>query len=485
MSKSRKPNKNVRSSKSGSQSSQKGLKSTTPGKQTKPSEKVRLIRLIALFVLVGSLGYLWFDRNKPINSDSASVRTNRSGQDSTSASERIRSLDGMTMVQLEQFLKIPSLEAEALKPAKIDIEMWTQQVDRDLDQLQQRQPNDAKVEHLVGLANLRLKRTKLAEPNLRHAVELDPANPQMRYDLADLLLQLGRDGEALEALQGIGRSVSNAQYLALTAECLMRQGELSEAQQSLSRATELAPDSAEIWVRLGKLQLQQRDFETAARSAKKATEVDGNFAEAWLLLSQTSKLLKNSDQASQAIQRWNELQKPKQHHAEDRDFELENSQSMANVFGSVFRSLGAIYEDKSELVTAAQMYSRASQVCPDDCENVLAKAGLFRRAGQFAEAADLMRRAIRLQSKDYMNYQNFANLAMEQKLPNQAEAALRLACLAMPENGKAQLTLARFLLLANKPSEAIAVAQSAERMLKSEEAAEVLSQALSAAGVRP
>ncbi|MFO0941156.1 MAG: hypothetical protein U0930_10340 [Pirellulales bacterium] len=120
---------------------------------------------------------------------------------------------------------------------------------------------------------------------------------------------------------------------------------------------------------------------------------------------------------------------------------------------------------------------------PSDCDNVLAKANLFRRASQFEEAAQLMRKAIRMQPTDYSHYQNLANLSMEQKKPNQAEAALRLAGLALPESGQAKLTLARFLLLVNKPSEAIKPAQAAKRLLNSDEAEEVLSQVLNAAGV--
>ncbi|MFO0941157.1 MAG: tetratricopeptide repeat protein [Pirellulales bacterium] len=304
MSKSRKPQNARKSKPSSGGSTKKGTKSGSQEQSAKPSEKARLIRLIALFVLVGSLGYLWLDRNRQSAPSSTNHRLDASSGDTSNSSERIRSLEGMSVEQLEQFLKIPALESDLEKSTKVDVEMWTQQLDRDLEQVQQRQPNDAKIEHLVGLANLRLKRTSQAEPNLRRAVELEPSNPQMRFDLADLLLQLGRDGDALEALNGIGRTVSNAQYLVLTAECQTRQGKLAEAVMTLTLAVELAPNNADIWVRLGKLQLQQKDFENARRNATRATEIDGAFADGWLLLSQVNKLLKDStsNQRDEAVE---------------------------------------------------------------------------------------------------------------------------------------------------------------------------------------
>ncbi len=362
--------------------------------------------------------------------------------------------------------------------------MWTQQLDGDLDQLHQRWPNDAKVEHMIGLAHLRMKRTKMAEPHLRKAVELSPNNPQMRYDLGDLLLQLGLDSDAMEVLDGLGQAASDVQYLVLQAECQTRLGRVTDAEQLLSRASQFAPKNADLWSRLGKSQMQLKKFEAAEQSARNAISLNDSHAEGWLLLGQVCKLLKKTDQARDAIQRWNELSKPKEHHAEGRDFELENSQSMAKVFGSAYRSLGAVYEANADQVAAAKMYSRAQQACPMDCDILLVQATLLRKQGQFAEAATLMRKVVRLQPNTYSNYQNLANLSMEQREPNQAEASLRLACLMMPENGLAHLTLARFLLLANKPSEAINAAQTAQRLTNSVEAADVLSQALTAAGVQ-
>lgn len=485
MSKSRKPLKTARGSKPtrGSTSNRSGSNIENGEQSSTTGGQRKTFWLFAIPLIVCFLGYLWILRNGEQTSDQGNQSSGKLSNKASSA-ERIRTLEGMNSAQLEQFLQIPVSDAVVVPPEKIDVELWTQQLDRDLDQLHQRWANDAKVEHMIGLAHLRLKRTKLAEPHLRKAVELSPNNPQMRVDLADLLLQLGLDSNAHEVLDEFGAAVSDVQYLVMLAECQTRLGRVTDAEQSLTRASQVAPKNAELWTRLGKSQLQLKKFEAAEQSARNAISLDGAQAEGWLLLGQVSKFLKKTDQARDAMQRWNELSKPKEHHAEGRDFELENSQSMAKVFGSAYRSLGAVYEANSDQVAAAKMYSRSQQACPMDCDILLVQATALRKLGQFAEAAELMRKAVRLQPQNYSYYQNLANLSMEQREPNKAEAALRLACLAMPENGLAHLTLAKFLLLANKPSEAINAAQTAQRLSNSVEAADVLSQALTAAGVQ-
>ncbi len=74
-------------------------------------------------------------------------------------------------------------------------------LDTALTALQRDLPDDAQAQHLYGVAQMRLKRTQLAEPALKLAVEKAPKDWQMRIDLADLLMQLGRNAEALELLK--------------------------------------------------------------------------------------------------------------------------------------------------------------------------------------------------------------------------------------------------------------------------------------------
>ncbi len=172
-------------------------------------------------------------------------------------------------------------------------------------------PGDAKAEHLYGLIQLRLKRTKSAEPLLRRAVELSPDNLQMRADLADLLLQLGQDEEALRVLLAANAmktpSIGSLQYYLLLADCQARIGDLESSEATLVLATQVAPTDDAAWLRLAKVQIQQRKAERAESSVRKALQQNASNAEAWQVLHQTLKLQRREQESKEALERWKKL----------------------------------------------------------------------------------------------------------------------------------------------------------------------------------
>ena len=383
-----------------------------------------------------------------------------------------QSLEGLTIEELEDKLAIPAMN-DIPEPSKtIDIDAWTAQLDEACAGLKSSYPSDAKAEHLYGLIQLRLKRTKSAEPSLRRAVELSPANLQMRADLADLLMQLGQDEEALRVLLAANAtekpSVTSLDYYLLLADCQARNGDLESSEATLVLATQLAPRDAAAWLRLAKVQLQQRKSAETESNVRKAIELNSSNAEAWQVLHQALKLQRREDESKAALEQWNKYKSQ----ARVRDattFDDEMASSMTKIFGSCFRSLAVVYQSNGNKEIAQSMYQRAILANPRDTSAILGWANMLRSTGDFRSAIELNRRLVRLQPEDYFNYQNFANLSMELSRPRDAEAALRLACQRMPENGNAHLALANFLLFLNKPGEAKAPANRAKQLLGTSE----------------
>ncbi len=286
------------------------------------------------------------------------------------------------------------------------------------------------------------------------------------------LLQLGQDEEALRVLLAANAtktpSATSLQYYLLLADCQARIGDLESSEATLVLATQLAPSDETAWLRLAKIQLQQRKVEQAESSVRKAIQQNASNAEAWQVLHQALKLQRREEESKSALERWEKLKsQPRVRDATTFDDEL--ASSMTTIFGSCFRSLAVVYQSNGNTELAQAMYQRAILANPRDTATLLGWANMLRSAGDFRSAIELNKRLVRLQPEDYLNYQNVATLAMELSRPRDAEAALRLACKRMPENGNAHLALANFLLFLNKPGEAKAPAIRAKELLGTSE----------------
>lgn len=398
--------------------------------------------------------------------------TTESGDGATDLALSYQSLEGLTIEELEDKLAIPALSEIPELSKTINIDAWTAQLDEACAGLKSNYPGDAKAEHLYGLIQLRLKRTKSAEPALRRAVELSPANLQMRADLADLLMQLGQDAEALQVLDASNvtekQSALSVEYCVLLADCLARNGDLERSEATLILATQMAPRDEAAWLRLAKVQLQQRKIAEAESSVRKAIELSASNAEAWQVLHQALKLQRRDDESRAALEQWN-THRPQTRVREATTFDDEMTSSMTKIFGSCFRSLAVLHESNGNKHVAQSMYQHAISANPRDSTAILGWAKMLRIAGDFRSAMELNRRLIRLQPDEFLNYQNVANLSMELSRPRDAEAALRLACRRMPEIGNAHLVLAKFLLFLNKPGEAKEPANRAMQLLRTSE----------------
>lgn len=165
-------------------------------------------------------------------------------------------------------------------------------------------PNDAQVQRLWGLALLANQRLAEAGPTLARAVALAPRSPAAHLAMADALEQGGFQEKAgleyiaclklqhnsLPALLGLGHNAL--------------EDHLSHAVPAYQRATQIAPQSVEAWIGLGRAELEDVStndkalaaFQTAARLAPERTDFFADYSEA---LRQASR----SDEAEALLRR--------------------------------------------------------------------------------------------------------------------------------------------------------------------------------------
>ncbi len=430
-----------------------------------------------LLLLIVGISSVWYQYQI------SRIRSSRPRINATDAAQpMLIGLQDLSRDDLETLLSLPAPELDGFSSFKIDTDFWTQTIDDAFQSLKAAYPEDPQVEHLFGLVQLRLNRTKLAEPSLKRSLELDQDNIQIRTDLAKLYLQLGRDNEAIDVLLPLKKLQQlPAETVLLMGDCLQRLGRLEEAEQTFSTAAKLHANSSDAWTKLARVQLQQQKLQESQRSVDTAIKLDSQNAELWLLLNQILTLQKKPQEAAIALQRWQEQKERPSEETLELSFEAKHSLSMARVFSSSFRSMAALYQTHGGSAAAHRMYESAVKVNPLDAAALTAWASQFRKEGNISKAIEFNRRLLQLQPQEPAHYQNYANLCMEATQPREAEAALRLACMNLPNDGKMHLLLARFLLLLNKPVEAVAPARTASQILRSGEAEEVLSQAERAA----
>lgn len=90
--------------------------------------------------------------------------------------------------------------------------------------------------------------TDSARDALESALEQNPANTDLRYQLARLLAQTGETAAALAEYDALlARFPDNADWLLGRAQMLSRQGRLPEALEATSSALALAPDYEDVW----------------------------------------------------------------------------------------------------------------------------------------------------------------------------------------------------------------------------------------------
>ena len=441
-----------------------------------PSKVIASITAAILSGLAIILGYFYI-RQRDNQSDELSEQA-KQVESAVSETTRTNSqLANLNVQELEALLQLPTLASETDISASIDIDHWTNQAVLASQQLKENFPNDPKSEHLFGLIQLKLRRTKLAEPSLRRCVKMAPDNLAMRLDLADLLIQLGNDADALEILDALpNQAQPSVAWLLIKGDCQLRLGQVDEAEKSFLEAVKLDARVASHWVKLGNSQLQLGKYLQAEQSGLKAIELSQTEIDAWLLLQQAYSLQRKQAAAESATQRWKDLSGKLDARPGTNSFDEMLHVAKLRLFASTFRSIAVLYQTNQNYDAAQTVLEKSLQLSPQDPVTLSAWVGLLHHQGDFESAAVANRLLMRLQPLEFNHYQNSANLSMEEGKPVEAEAALRLACMRLPTHGYAQLSLARFLLFMNRTIEAQAAAQMADNILNSAASKELLQQ---------
>lgn len=281
--------------------------------------------------------------------------------------------------------------AVQLDPARI---AWRRELGDGLlrrGQAQQALPHLAQVveaephvaEHWIALAHAQQQSGEptAALATLQRALSVLPDSVALRLALASHLAAQRQWREACEYFSAAAQQQPSAAALAGQGHCLLHLERLSEAQQVLEAALQLAPDDVGALIDLATIHYRQARFKQAIGVAKRALTYDALAIDAYRIVAEAALALRGDwvQEAHEALERALAI-------APDAPF-LHALQSMAYFEEGAYQ----------EALLAARQAVRAA---PDEPEYLMQEARVLRRLRRFHEAMALLRQAVRIK-KNY------------------------------------------------------------------------------------
>jgi Tfp pilus assembly protein PilF len=137
-------------------------------------------------------------------------------------------------------------------------------------------PEKAWAHSMVGFSAWKAGLPEEAEAGFRAALERDPGHMRSRLDLARVVLDLGRPGEALDLVsEAARRDPRNPEVQRMMGRVQHNLGDFEAAAQAYRRAVTLDPNDAWAMNNLGYLYLEQERWDDAVPPLARAVEVAG------------------------------------------------------------------------------------------------------------------------------------------------------------------------------------------------------------------
>ncbi len=334
--------------------------------------------------------------------------------------ERARPLDNATRFNLARAYFRAGKPAEALKVAtqlsaenKTDVQLhFTLGVllasqkqygaaQLELEQADALQPETVDILYNLGQVYLRAGDAAKAELALNRALKLKPDSPETLYVLAQVYQQQNRSVDALDALVRAHKlAPENTDIIFLLARVSMTQNYFEDAIPLLESGLKIDPKRADLHAALGESYFMSGKEERAIEEFKSMVALDPS-ARSYAFLGLSYRHLGRFDEAK-------------------KYFELGLKQDPHNA--SCLYNMGYIEERQGNHARAELLLQEALRSNPDLSEAMLELANLRIQNKRFQEAAELLRRYVKLNHDPASGYYK---LAMVERSLHQMDAAQR------------------------------------------------------------
>jgi tetratricopeptide (TPR) repeat protein len=263
------------------------------------------------------------------------------------------------------------------------------------------QPATFEIVYNLGQAYLRDGEYSKADLALSRALKLKPDSPDTLYLLAQVCANESRPRDALDVLVRANKlAPKNTDIISLMAQVSMSQNYYEDAIPLLESGLQIAPQRFDLRAALGESYFMSGKVEQAIEEFKKLIEVE-HSARSYAFLGISYRQLGRFDEAKQNFQQGLKL-------------DPHNSSCLFN--------LGLIAEQQGDSAGAEAMLQQVLRSNPDFPDALLELANLRIAAKRLPEAADLLRKYVRVSRNPSTGYYK---LAMVERSLHQTAAADR------------------------------------------------------------
>ena len=306
-------------------------------------------------------------------------------------------------------------------------------------------PNDAASFHIAAQIYFELKQFESAEQLWKRCVELNPNYMGPYVGLATLLIEKGRNEDAIEILlraENLGGA--SPEILLKLGEAFENSGSLEKALERLTQGSEAYPDNGDIWFSLGRVQNQSNMPSEAEVSLKRSLEIGGEREPVLFALNASLMRQKKTDESVGVRERIAKLKKPKQ---QDTDtFQDRYDSALARIAADVFVSAATLSESNGNLDEANRLYLRSIDLFPKNIEAYNGLLYVARKQDRLGDQRLLLSKLIELSPDNLLNYVNLASVAMQIGDAPLAERTLKAAVELDPNGLLAQAASAKLYL---------------------------------------
>ncbi len=239
----------------------------------------------------------------------------------------------------------------------------------------------------LGQALLRNGQYPKAELALNRALQLKPDSLDTLYLLGQVLARESRPMDALALLVRAHKiAPENTDVILLMARISISQNYFEDAIPLLESGVAIAPERADLHAALGQSYLVTDRIEKAIEELKKAIAIKPS-AQSYALLGAAYQRQGKFDEAKQSL---------------DQGLKLDPHHQ-----GCLF-NLGLIAERQGDSAAAQARFQQVLQLNPDDADALLELANLHIAAKKFPEAADVLRRYVKVSRHPATGYYKLA-----------------------------------------------------------------------------
>jgi cellulose synthase operon protein C len=321
---------------------------------------------------------------------------------------------------------------------------------------------------LAGMIERRMGSPELAQALLAKALKAMPSQPQVRRELASVLVAQGRGAQALATLQpNLQGAAADAASWTVAAQAHTLGGDYRAADAAFGKARSAGKGDPQAQLAQARALLQRGELERGARELQAASELElGSGASLELVAA----LMQAGDWA-RALKGAERLaaqnpQAPLPHLLRGRVFEARGEAGAARkAYGDALQRsdgflpaldrLAALDQAEGQPDAARKRYVTLAQRTPPPVPVLLALADLERRLGALPAAQQWLDKAVGADPKDAGTW--LAAIEIERQLgdPRPAVARAERAATALPDDAAIQLAWSQALLAAGEPAPAL------------------------------